>query len=76
MLVPPTRAVRDRVLPANAKVGSSKLIYDLNATDGFGFRGVEDRVQVRDLQSTILHLLGLDHARLTYYFQDLKQRLI
>jgi hypothetical protein len=27
------------------------------------------------LHATILHLLGLDHARLTYYFQGLEQRL-
>lgn len=45
------------------------------ATDEFGFRAVEDRVQVRDLHATILYLLGLDHARLTYYFQGLEQRL-
>ena len=45
------------------------------ATDEFGFRAVEGRVQVRDLHATILHLLGLDHARLTYYFQGLEQRL-
>jgi hypothetical protein len=45
------------------------------ATDEFGFRAVENRVQVRDLHATILHLLGLDHARLTYYFQGLEQRL-
>jgi hypothetical protein len=45
------------------------------ATDEFGFRAVEDRVQVRDLHATILHLLGLDHERLTYYFQGLEQRL-
>lgn len=45
------------------------------ATDEFGFRAVDDRVQVRDLHATILHLLGLDHSRLTYYFQGLEQRL-
>ncbi len=45
------------------------------ATDEFGFRAVEGRVQVRDLHATILHLLGLDHTRLTYYFQGLEQRL-
>ncbi|MDE0101814.1 MAG: DUF1501 domain-containing protein [Bryobacterales bacterium] len=36
------------------------------ATDEFGFRAVEDRVHVRDLHATMLHLLGLDHERLTY----------
>jgi len=36
------------------------------ATDDFGFRAVQDRVHVHDLQATVLHLLGLDHERLTY----------
>lgn len=36
------------------------------ATDDFGFRAVENRVHVHDLQATLLHLLGLDHTRLTY----------
>ncbi len=45
------------------------------ATDEFGFRAVEDRVKVRDLHATILHLLGLDHTQLTFYFQGLQQRL-
>ncbi len=36
------------------------------ATDEFGFHAVEDRVHVHDLQATVLHLLGLDHTKLTY----------
>ncbi len=36
------------------------------ATDDFGFRAVENRVHVHDLQATVLHLLGLDHERLVY----------
>ena len=36
------------------------------ATDEFGFRAIEDRVHVHDLHATVLHLLGLDHKRLTY----------
>ncbi len=36
------------------------------ATDDFGFRAVERRVSVHDLHATILHLLGIDHERLTY----------
>jgi hypothetical protein len=35
-------------------------------TDELGLKVVEDRVHVHDLQATILHLLGLDHTRLTY----------
>jgi hypothetical protein len=45
------------------------------ATDDFGFKAVENPVQVRDLHATILHLLGLQHEKLTYYFQGLQQRL-
>jgi hypothetical protein len=47
----------------------------LGATDEFGFAAVEDRVHVHDLQATILHLLGLDHERLTYRFQGRDFRL-
>lgn len=36
------------------------------ATDDFGYRAVKDRVSVPDLHATILHQLGLDHARVTY----------
>lgn len=36
------------------------------ATDEFGYRAVEDVVTVHDLHATILHLLGIDHERLTY----------
>ena len=35
-------------------------------TDDFGFRAVTDKMHVHDLHATILHLLGLDHERLTY----------
>ena len=45
------------------------------ATDEFGFAPTEDRVHVHDLQATILHLLGLDHERLTYRFQGRNFRL-
>jgi hypothetical protein len=36
------------------------------ATDEFGFKAVEDRVHVHDLHATILHLMGLDHEKLTF----------
>lgn len=36
------------------------------ATDEFGMRAVEDPVHVHDLHATILHLMGLDHERLTF----------
>jgi Protein of unknown function (DUF1501) len=36
---------------------------------------VEDAVEVHDLHATILHLMGLDHTRLTYRFQGRDFRL-
>ena len=44
-------------------------------TDELGFRPVRDPVSVHDLQATVLHLLGLDHERLTYRFQGRDFRL-
>jgi hypothetical protein len=36
------------------------------ATDEYSYEAVEGRVHVHDLHATVLHLLGLDHTRLTY----------
>jgi uncharacterized protein (DUF1501 family) len=44
-------------------------------TDELGFGAVCDRVHVHDLQATILHLLGMDHERLTFRFQGRDFRL-
>jgi hypothetical protein len=44
-------------------------------TDEFGFGPIEDRVHVNDLHATILHLLGLDHERLTFRSQGRDFRL-
>ncbi len=45
------------------------------ATDEFGFDAVENRVHVHDLHATILHLMGLDHERLTYRYSGRDFRL-
>ena len=45
------------------------------ATDDFGYYAVQDKVHVHDLHATILHLLGLDHKRLTYRFSGRDMRL-
>jgi hypothetical protein len=45
------------------------------ATDEFGFKAVEDRVHVHDLHATVLHLLGIDHTRLTYRYSGRDFRL-
>lgn len=44
-------------------------------TDPFGFRAVQDKVHIHDLHATILHLLGLDHQRLTYRYAGRDFRL-
>ena len=44
-------------------------------TDEFGFRAVVDRVHIHDLHATILHLLGLDHERLTFRYAGRDFRL-
>ncbi len=45
------------------------------STDELGYRATENAVHVHDLQATILHLLGMDHTRLTYKFQGRNFRL-
>jgi hypothetical protein len=45
------------------------------ATDELGYYAVENPVHVHDLHATMLHLLGVDHRRLTYRFQGLDFRL-
>jgi hypothetical protein len=45
------------------------------ATDEFGYRSLVDRTSTSDLHATILHLLGLDHRRLTYSHNGRDERL-
>lgn len=45
------------------------------ATDEFGYRTVENRVEVHDLHATMLHLLGMDHKKLTFHFDGRDMRL-
>jgi hypothetical protein len=47
----------------------------IGATDELGFRATLERCHVSDLHATILHLMGLDHTRLTYLYRGLEQRL-
>lgn len=47
----------------------------IGATDEFGFKAVDEPYHVSDLHATILHLMGLDHTRLTFPHAGLNQRL-
>jgi hypothetical protein len=44
-------------------------------TDEYGFEAVENKVHVHDWHATILHLLGLDHEKLTYRYSGREMRL-
>lgn len=45
------------------------------ATDEFGFRAVDNRVSIHDLHATLLHVLGIDHEKLTYRYAGRDFRL-
>jgi hypothetical protein len=55
--------------------GGIKPGITFGETDEFGFGPIRNRVHVHDLHATILHLLGLDHLKLTYRFQGRDYRL-
>ena len=55
--------------------GGVKPGITIGATDELGFHITEDPIHVHDLQATILHLLGLDHERLTFTYQGRQFRL-
>jgi hypothetical protein len=55
--------------------GGIKGGTSLGATDELGYHVVEDKVEVNDLHATMLHLLGIDHERLTFRFQGRDYRL-
>jgi hypothetical protein len=49
------------------------MVY--GATDEYGFHAIENKVGIHDLHATMLHLLGIDHKRLTYRFGGRDMRL-
>jgi hypothetical protein len=55
--------------------GGVKPGYSYGSSDDYGFNVTAGGVHVHDLQATILHLLGIDHEKLTYLFQGRQFRL-
>jgi hypothetical protein len=49
--------------------------FSYGATDEFGHKAVENVATIYDLHATMLHLLGLDHERLSYYHNGIERRL-
>jgi hypothetical protein len=55
--------------------GGSRGGQIYGATDDFSYNIIENPVHIRDFHATVLHLLGFDHARFSYRYQGLDQRL-
>ena len=55
--------------------GGTKPGFAFGATDEWGAKAVENKVHMHDLHATILHLLGIDHERLTYRYSGRNFRL-
>ena len=55
--------------------GGVKGGFTYGKTDDYGFEAVEDRMHVHDWHATVLHLLGLDHEKLTYRYAGREMRL-
>lgn len=55
---------------AGVKAGTS-----YGSTDELGYKAADNPVTVYDLHATVLHLMGLDHTRLTYYYNGINRRL-
>lgn len=49
--------------------------FSFGATDDLGYKAVQNITTIYDLHATMLHLLGLDHERLTYYHNGIERRL-
>ena len=57
---------------AGAKIRGGQVI---GSTDEFGYKAEEQPISVHDFHATILHLLGLEHTKLTYRFNGREMRL-
>ena len=55
--------------------GGIKPGITYGATDEFGYRAVENKLDIHDMHATMLHLLGVNHEQLTFPFQGLDQKL-
>lgn len=49
--------------------------FSYGATDEFGYKAVENVTTIYDLHATLLHLLGIDHERLSFYHNGIERRL-
>jgi hypothetical protein len=57
---------------AGARIRGGQVI---GASDEFGYKAEQQPISIHDLHATVLHLLGMDHTRLTYFYQGRHMRL-
>ena len=55
--------------------GGAKPGITYGATDEFGYRAVDNKLDIHDMHATMLHLLGMDHKKMTYFFDGRDMRL-
>jgi hypothetical protein len=55
--------------------GGVKKGFVYGATDDYGYYAVENKMEIYDLHATMLHLLGIDHKKLTYRFSGRDMRI-
>ena len=55
--------------------GGAKPGITYGATDEFGYRAVENKLDIHDMHATMLHLLGMNHKKMTYFFDGRDMRL-
>src|SRR5690606_19098253 len=55
--------------------GGTKRGFAYGATDEYGYYAIENKLEIHDLHATMLHLLGIDHTRLTFRFSSRDMRL-
>ena len=72
MTASPHTAAHQRCGSGSSAIGAG---ITHGATDELGYNATEEVVEVHDLHATMLHLLGIDHTRLTFKFQGRHYRL-
>lgn len=55
--------------------GGTKPGVTYGTTDEYGYKAIENKVEIHDLHATMLHLLGFDHTKLTYHYSGRDMRL-
>jgi uncharacterized protein (DUF1501 family) len=55
--------------------GGVKPGVSYGATDEWGYKAIENKVEIHDLHATMLHLLGIDHTKSTFRFSSRDMRL-